>query len=87
MLWGVADPNVLVSALIGRVPAGPPRLLIDAAFEGRWQLVASPRLLAELDEVLHREKFRQWVSIEDAERFVEEVRRHAEIVPDPPQGS
>jgi putative PIN family toxin of toxin-antitoxin system len=74
VLRGVADVNVLVSAFISRLPVQTSRRLIDAAFEGKWLLVVSPHLLAELDEVLHREKFRRWASVEEAESFIEEVR-------------
>ncbi|MDQ3629985.1 MAG: putative toxin-antitoxin system toxin component, PIN family [Actinomycetota bacterium] len=56
----VLDPNVLVSALIS--PSGPPREIVDAWIAERFDLVVSPALLAELDGVLARPKFRRWVS-------------------------
>lgn len=46
----VLDPNVLVSAYIS--PTGAPAQLLEQALSGRLQLVASPRLLAELEGVL-----------------------------------
>lgn len=85
MLRGVADVNVFVSAFIGKLPAQLPRQLIDAGFDGQWMVVVSPHLLAELSDVLHREKFRRWASLEEAERFIEEVRLRGQIVPDAPQ--
>jgi putative PIN family toxin of toxin-antitoxin system len=47
----VLDTNVVVSALIW---GGKPLGLLEAATEGRVDLVTSPVLLAELAEVLHR---------------------------------
>jgi uncharacterized protein len=79
---GVADVNVLVSAAIAT--DGTPALVFRAAVAGRWQLVASPHLLADLDEVLHRDKFRQRLTIEQAEAHIDVIRGLAELVPDPP---
>lgn len=84
MLRGVADVNVLVSAFVGPLPPTSPRLVIDAAFDGHWRLVVSPVLLAELDDVLRRDKFRRRVSLEEAEVYVAEVRRRADVVAGPP---
>lgn len=58
------------------------RLLL-AARAGRFQLVASPLLLDELADVLTRPKFRRYLSIEDARRFVDAVRALAVLVDDP----
>ena len=85
MLRGVADVNVLVSALIARSPAQTSRKLVDAAFSGAWQLVVSPHLLEELEDVIHRDKFRQWVTVAEADRFLAEVARRAVVVADAPQ--
>ncbi|MGH9102017.1 MAG: putative toxin-antitoxin system toxin component, PIN family [Acidimicrobiales bacterium] len=70
------DPGVLVSALI--TPSGPPAVLWREACAGHHDLAASPHLLAELAEVLHREKFRRYVSVEEADRFVAEVAQLAD---------
>lgn len=50
---------------------------------GRYDLVVSPRLLAELRTVLRREKFRVFLTLEQAERFVEALARDASAVADP----
>ncbi len=50
----VLDTNLLVSAVIS---AGPPRQLLDAAKAGAFELCTSETLLAELLDVLAREKF------------------------------
>jgi len=47
----VLDTNVVVSALIW---GGIPFALLEAATEGRIDLITSPVLLAELAEVLNR---------------------------------
>ena len=46
--------------------------------------MVSPQLLAELREVLVRTKFRRWLSIDEAHRFVCDVRDLADERPDPP---
>ena len=50
----------------------------------RWQLVASPQLIAELVTVLRRPKFRRWLSEEEAARFVADARVLADMVADHP---
>jgi putative PIN family toxin of toxin-antitoxin system len=43
----------------------------------------SARLLAELDEVLCRDKFRRYVSLATARKYVRLVRSDATVAPDP----
>ncbi len=81
----VVDTNVLVAAAI--TPRGSCGRLLEAAIDGRWQLVTSPLLVAELEEVLSRDKFRRWLSQGEAARFVADIRVLADVVPDPPLGS
>jgi putative PIN family toxin of toxin-antitoxin system len=81
----VADTNVLVAAAI--TPRGLCGRLLEAAIDGRWQLVTSPMLLAELEEVLSRDKFRRWLSVEEAAQFVADIKVLADVVSDPPVGS
>jgi putative PIN family toxin of toxin-antitoxin system len=50
----VADTNTVVSAFLW---GGPPAAVVAAAREGRITLFTSPTLLAELEDVLSREKF------------------------------
>jgi putative PIN family toxin of toxin-antitoxin system len=50
----VADTNVIVSGLLWH---GPSRQLLNAARQGTVELFTSGALLAELEEVLQREKF------------------------------
>ena len=81
-LRAVVDTNVLVAAAIS--PRGLCGRLLNAAIDDRWQLVASPQLLAELSTVLAREKFRRWLTIDQASRFVDDVRALSDVLADPP---
>ena len=81
----VVDPGVLVSAIIA--PKGPPAEILRAIREQRLAAVVSPHLLAELLGVLRREKFRRYLTIEEAEQYVAGIASHAETVRDPPVGS
>lgn len=77
----VLDTGVFVSALIA--PSGKPAKLIEWAQGGEFELIVSPKLLAELEDVLLRDKFRRYVGVEKVETFLEVVRREATVVPDP----
>lgn len=59
----VADTNTVVSGLLWH---GPPRLVLDAARSGRIELFTSAILLAELEDVLRREKFAQRLALANA---------------------
>jgi putative PIN family toxin of toxin-antitoxin system len=50
----VADTNTVLSAFLW---GGLPKAVLDAAREGRISLHTSPALLAELEDVLSRDKF------------------------------
>ncbi len=78
----VLDANVLVSAAISA--AGPPREIVSAWVDERFELVASPALLEELSDVLDRPRFRRWVSIATAAEFIAGIGEDALIVDDPP---
>ena len=71
----VLDPNVLISALIS--PQGPSAEVLDAWVRERFELVVSEKLLAELDDVLDRPKFRRWVAEIDCLRFVSGLAKDA----------
>jgi uncharacterized protein len=51
--------------------------------EGRFELVLSERLLAELEGVLARPKFRRYLTAEYARTYVASLRREGRIVADP----
>jgi putative PIN family toxin of toxin-antitoxin system len=77
----VLDPGVLVSALI--TPTGAPAKLLELARDGKFELIVSALLLAELKGVLHREKFRRYVDLDTVRDYLDLLRRDAVIVSDP----
>jgi uncharacterized protein len=78
----VLDPNVLVSAAIST--AGPPRQIVGAWVDRRFELIASPALLGELRDVLARPKFRRWISTATAADLIAGLADDALVVEDPP---
>jgi putative PIN family toxin of toxin-antitoxin system len=77
----VADTNVWVAAAI--TPAGVCGRLLQAAIAGNWDPVVSPLLLAELEDVLARPKFRRWLTEGEARQFVGDLMTIAHLVDDP----
>jgi putative PIN family toxin of toxin-antitoxin system len=77
----VFDPGVFVSAVI--TPAGSPGQLVERLQGGEFELVVSPRVLAELEDVLLRAKFRRHIGTDEAKKFLAMVREEATVVPDP----
>lgn len=73
---------MLVSAAVSAV--GPPREIVTAWVDGRFELVASLALLEELRDVLDRPRFRRWVSAATAAEFIGGLAEDALIVDDPP---
>jgi predicted nucleic acid-binding protein len=73
MLRAVADANVLVSAALSRSPQAPSVLTLDAALDGRAELITSPLLLREITSVLSRPRLRKYVSADEATRFVADL--------------
>jgi len=81
----IIDPNVFVSALMAK-PGSAAVAAAQAVATDKLTLVACPHLLAELTGVAHREKFRKYFSIEQAELLVAALELKAEMRPDPPTG-
>jgi hypothetical protein len=82
MLRVVVDPGVLVSARLSGQAA--PAELVRRWLAGRIDVIVSPLLLDELDDVLHRPAFERWLTPDEADAFVELLRTHATVVDDPP---
>lgn len=78
----VLDANVLVSAVVSA--AGPPREIVNAWGDERFELIASPALLEELHDVLDRPSFRRWLSTATAAGFIGGLAQDAVILDDPP---
>ena len=56
---------------------------MEAWRDGRVEMIVSPQLLAELKDVLSRDKFRRYLSKDEADQFVALIRREAELRRDP----
>jgi uncharacterized protein len=80
----LADANVLVSAALARSPQAPSALTLDAALDGRIELVTSPLLLQEVAMVLARQPLRKYLSTEEALRFVTDLAAQTTLLVDPP---
>ncbi len=78
----VVDPGVFVSALIA--PKGTPAQLLDLLLEQRFELVVSPRLLAELTGVLLRDRLRRYVTATEVRELVADLAAVAIVLRDPP---
>ena len=79
----VADTNTVLSGLLWQ---GPPRRLLDLARERKVSLYTSVTLLAELAEVIARDKFSERVRAAGlcAAELVQDYERLAEVVtPEP----
>lgn len=79
----VIDTNVLLSGLFWH---GAPHALMECVRSSTLTLVSSPALLAELTDVIGREKFDTVMarSHTSRERSLDEVRQLAELVEPPP---
>jgi putative PIN family toxin of toxin-antitoxin system len=77
----ILDPNVLISAVLS--PGGTPAQLLRAWLEGRFDVIASPLLLAELERALSYPKLRERIPEAQANRLVAWIGREAMAVPDP----
>src|SRR5450759_2816874 len=84
MLRVVADANVLVSAALARSPQAPSVLTLDAALDGRIELVTSPLLLQEIAMVLVRPRLRKYLSTNEATRFLADLAAQTILLADPP---
>jgi putative PIN family toxin of toxin-antitoxin system len=79
----VADTNIVLSGLLWQ---GPPRRLLDLARERKVSLYTSLTLVAELAEVIARDKFAERVRAAglSAAELVQDYERLAEVVtPEP----
>lgn len=84
MLRVVADANVLISAALARSPNAPSVLTLDAALDGRLELITSPLLLREIASVLARPRLRKYLSSEEALRFLTDLAAQTTLLTDPP---
>lgn len=81
MLRVVLDPGVLVSAVL--TSTGPPAQILDRWRDGEFDLVISPKLLDELEDVLLRPKFREVASGDEVRAYVEALAGGGVLMRDP----
>ena len=77
----VLDVNVFVSAVLSG--AGPSAQLVAAMRADRLFAVACPGLLAELGDVLRRDRFRRFLSLEEVDDCVGEIEALCRMLEDP----
>ena len=76
----ILDPAVLIAALISA--RGAPRALLAAWMDGEFELLVSPKVLAELARVLNLPKVRPYVRDHEAQAFIALLERFATLCPD-----
>jgi putative PIN family toxin of toxin-antitoxin system len=67
----VVDTNIIVAAFRSR--RGAANLLLDKLRDERWQVNVSNPLLFEYEDVLKRPEMSQFISHEDADKFLDAV--------------
>ncbi|MBW3606081.1 MAG: putative toxin-antitoxin system toxin component, PIN family [Actinobacteria bacterium] len=72
----VLDPGVIVSALV--TPHGPTGRLITVIQTARVRPIVCPHLVDELTGVLHRTKFRRYLTVDEADEAIELLVESAE---------
>lgn len=77
----VLDVNVLISALLS--PTGAPALTLAAWQDGRFDLIGSPLLLAEMKRALAYPKLRRRITAAEADEVVDWLAREAIMARDP----
>lgn len=78
----VLDPNVVISAALS--PAGSPARVLTAWLEGRFEIIASPGLIDELERALAYPKLRRRIPEPDAGALVRLIERGSVMREDPP---
>ncbi len=84
MLRVLADANVLISAALARSPNAPSVLILDAALDGRLELITSRLLLREIAKVLARPRLRKYLTTDETLRFVSDLAGQTTLLSDPP---
>lgn len=79
----VIDPGVLLSAFISPRRSAP-SLIVEAILDGRIDVLACPALIAELTDVLSREKFAKHTAEGRAKTYIASITESTTHVEDPP---
>jgi putative PIN family toxin of toxin-antitoxin system len=75
---------VLVSAALARSPTAPSLLTLDAALDGRLELITSRLLPREVARVLARPRLRKYLSTDEALTFATDLAGQTTLLTDPP---
>ncbi|HUN78383.1 MAG TPA: putative toxin-antitoxin system toxin component, PIN family [Solirubrobacteraceae bacterium] len=78
----VVDPNVLLSALVGR-PDAAPAVLLEAIHDHTVEMIACPALIAEVRKTLAEPYFRALLDEAEVEQAVAALQRVAVMRDDP----
>jgi putative PIN family toxin of toxin-antitoxin system len=81
LVRAVVDVNVLISSVLSA--QGPSAEVLRASRDGRFELIGSALLFAELERALAYPKLRKRIPAEPAAAFVGWLRAHATIAEDP----
>lgn len=79
----VLDANVFISELIAKRRNG--KSLVEACLDGQLELIYSNRLLDELEDVINREKFRRWFTVDQGMQLIDAIVLAGTEVQDRPQ--
>jgi putative PIN family toxin of toxin-antitoxin system len=82
MLRVVTDAKP-ISAALARSAQAPSVLTLDAALDGRIELITSPLLLQEITTVLARPRLQKYLSAEEALRFSIDLAAQTTLMADP----
>lgn len=77
----VLDVNVLISAVLA--PSGSPARIVCAWLNGKFELIISTQLLAELERALNYPKLRDRIGSQQITQVIEFLHRGAEVIEDP----
>jgi putative PIN family toxin of toxin-antitoxin system len=80
-LRAVLDPNVIISGLLSA--SGAPADVLRACDRGEFEVVVSPKLLAELERALAYPKLRRHISADEAKEVIAWISDSATAAPDP----
>lgn len=78
----VCDVGVVISGLLSS--RGAPAALLDLWLDARFDIIASPLWLAELDRVVVRPRIAAYIDQADAAELRESIARQAIFIADPP---
>ncbi len=82
MLQAVLDVNVFISAFLS--PHGTPAAVVAAWRDGLFDMIVSPALVRELEDVAVRPHLADRIDQSDVRLAFADIRRNAILVDDPP---